>query len=333
MSNDTELNSTTTNQEVSKYNSLFQVYLKLTSLLILAVALYLFLFTVLGDPVNSFQVVSDFIESHRISISTLLTILLTPALYTILNSKKNTKFRDIDSNYESTTRQKETKYIIDAINNLKNDRNEVNATDLINKIASLYSFNTDAGKEKNNNFKSYFLSIIERLEKQIDISDKKASELLDKGTSYARNGIMFFIVSIVVWQVASGIWGFKEHFIYGMASCSLVFIFIEFISAWFLKQYKSFTDTSTYIIKVKSIFDKYLLVYFALQDVYEDNSKHSKKVIDILGEEIHWPDTYLLKKGDLGFAKEAIEAMTHFASSMKSEFKNMSQRNDSKPDK
>ncbi|MDH8179558.1 hypothetical protein QIG81_27635, partial [Klebsiella pneumoniae] len=76
------------------------------------------------------------------------------------------------------------------------------------------------------------------------------------GTSYSKGGITFFITSIIVWQVLSWLTGFKEQYIYGMISCSLLFIFIEFLSAWFLKQYRHFVDTSTYHIKVKSIFDK-----------------------------------------------------------------------------
>jgi len=95
-------------------------------------------------------------------------------------------------------------------------------------------------------FETYFNALRTTLEEKAGIADQKASILLDKGTSYSRGGITFFVISIMVWQALSWIKGFQTQFIYGIASCSVLFIFIEFLSAWFLKQYRQFVDTSTY---------------------------------------------------------------------------------------
>jgi hypothetical protein len=103
-----------------------------------------------------------------------------------------------------------------------------------------------------------------------------------------------------------------------------LFIFIEFLSAWYLKQYRQFIDTSTYLIKVKSIFDKYMLVYWASREASElsqDKRKSVVQLIDLLRQEIKWPETYLTKNPELSFAKEALETMTLFVKSVKDEAK------------
>ncbi len=110
-----------------------------------------------------------------------------------------------------------------------------------------------------------------------------------------------------------------------MISCSLLFIFIEFLSAWFLKQYRHFVDTSTYHIKVKSIFDKYMMSYLAIKSLGDNNRSDETKyqaMLRVLEEEIKWPESYLLKKSEVSFAREAIETMSHFAKAIKSEAKN-----------
>lgn len=134
--------------------------------------------------------------------------------------------------------------------------------------------------------------------------------------------MVFFITSIIVWQVLSIITGFKEQYIYGMISCSLLFVFIEFLSAWFLKQYRHFVDTSTYHIKVKSIFDKYMMSYLAIKSLGNENHNSEgkyKDMLKILEEEIKWPESCILKRSDVNFAKEAIEIMSIFAKTLKSE--------------
>ncbi|MCF6299178.1 MAG: hypothetical protein L3J01_04790 [Thiomicrorhabdus sp.] len=174
-------------------------------------------------------------------------------------------------------------------------------------------------------FENYFSEIINILVEQAHVADKKASILLDKGTAYSKGGITFFVASIVAWQIMAGFWGFQEQYIYGIVSCSLLFIFIEFLAAWFLKQYRNFIDTSTYLIKVKSIFDKYMLSFLTIKSLgsASDNDEEKyKAMLKVLEDEIKWPETYLLKHGDISFAKEAMETMTHFAKAMKSEVKN-----------
>lgn len=166
-------------------------------------------------------------------------------------------------------------------------------------------------------FDNYFNVIRTTLEEKATVADQKASILLDKGTSYSRGGITFFILSIIVWQLLAWIKGFEAQFIYGIASCSVLFIFIEFLSAWFLKQYRQFVDTSTYLIKVKSIFDRYMLAYLLLKEASGENREKLLEVLPLLKEDIKWPETYLLKNADVSFAKETMETMTYLLKTMK----------------
>ncbi|WP_394651847.1 hypothetical protein [uncultured Acinetobacter sp.] len=180
-------------------------------------------------------------------------------------------------------------------------------------------------RESSNSFSSYFTSVINYLEiKSID-SDKKASLLLDNGKRFSALGILFFIVATIVWQsYISYIGKFETHHIYGIISTSLVFIFIEFLSAWYLRQYKSFSDTSTYLTKIKSIFDKYMLIYLVS---VEKGDKDFTILLEQLSSEIKWPETYLLKNADVSFAKDALETMTTMAQAFKKEVKNTSSNN------
>ena len=172
-------------------------------------------------------------------------------------------------------------------------------------------------------FTTYFTSIRKIIEQKANVADEKASILLDKGTSYSRWGIWFFLFSITTWQMLSWVHGFQVQFIYGIASCSVLFIFIEFLSAWFLRQYRHFVDTSTYLIKVKSIFDRYMLCYLATCEFTDsvNNKDRDKFLHELLSGDIKWPDTYLFKSADISFAKEALETMSLFANNMKTQIK------------
>jgi len=100
----------------------------------------------------------------------------------------------------------------------------------------------------------------------------------------------------------------------------MLFIFIEFLSAWFLKQYRHFVDTSTYLIKVKSIFDRYALTYLALKDnihTQKDGKEHLSALLSILRDDIQWPDDYMFKTADVNFAKEFVQSLGEVAKNLK----------------
>ena len=104
-----------------------------------------------------------------------------------------------------------------------------------------------------------------------------------------------------------------------MASFSLLFIFIEFISAWFLKQYRHYVDTSSYLIKMKSIFDRYAMAHYVVNETSAaegDKKEGGAKLIEMLTKEIKWPDPHPTKKANNGFAQDAMESMAETIKSL-----------------
>lgn len=238
--------------------------------------------------------------------------------------RKEERFIDVDDKRESNNTDLQVK-ILNDIKTLKAQSNSLSAEKIEDLITKASESKLKESKDLFDSFENYFNDIRQVLIEQAHTADKKASILLDKGTAYSKAGITFFITSIVAWQILSWITEFKEQYIYGIVSCSLLFIFIEFLAAWFLKQYRHFVDTSTYHIKVKSIFDKYMMSFLAIKSFSNESDNEEGKyqaMLKILEEDIKWPESYLLKNGDVSFAKEAMETMTHFAKAMKSEVKN-----------
>lgn len=240
--------------------------------------------------------------------------------------RREERFVDVDES-RSNDDYKFQKRILNELNSIKAKSDSISPERVEDIVSKMIEAKAIDQQSMFDSFESYFNEIRRVLLEQAHTSDKKASILLDKGTAYSKGGITFFISSIIVWQLLSWLTGFKEQYIYGIVSCSLLFIFIEFLAAWFLKQYRHFVDTSTYHIKVKSIFDKYMMSYLAIKSLSGDESNNDSKyqsMLKILEEDIKWPESYLMKNGDVSFAKEALETMTHFAKAMKSEVKNQS---------
>jgi hypothetical protein len=183
-------------------------------------------------------------------------------------------------------------------------------------------------------FASYYEELKNVLQNKAEVADTKASVLLDKGVAYSRLGIVFYVASIIAWQTLAYINGFKQQHIYGIVSCSLLFVFIEFLAAWFLKQYRAFVDTSTYLIKVKSLFDRYMLTYLAQGD---DRIKGSptapaaKALFQMLQAEIRWPETYLTRDADENFAREFMSSITELAGSIRRQGSSRSRNGTSSP--
>lgn len=145
-------------------------------------------------------------------------------------------------------------------------------------------------------YEEYIINLIQTLDKHVTMAEEKASKLLDTGTMYLRRGIYFYITTIVIWQIAFHFWSGTNYIIYGIISCSLTFLVVEFLAAWFLKQYRSFTESSMQFMKVRSVFDRYLLAYYSLKEFGDENSKAETRalMLKVLEEKAGWPDTSAL---------------------------------------
>lgn len=152
-------------------------------------------------------------------------------------------------------------------------------------------------------------SMISYLESRIDLSERKASMLLDQGTSYLRRGIYFFVVSIIVWQVLMHFVGFRNYMWFGIISCSLTFLVIEFLAAWFLKQYRNYGDSSIAYLRVSTTFSRYLLNYHAIKEIDatgDHDSGARNLMVDALREDVKWPSLQGLNANDFNFMIETI---------------------------
>jgi len=229
-----------------------------------------------------------------------------------IKGKNGRDFIDIDmsqkqsiSVYNNEKLANEIQQLKQVVNKLQKNNNNINEAEVIQENNITIS----------EDFISYVHDIRRTLDERIQNLDAKASIMLDKGTSYAKWGIGIYLTSIIIWQIWIAYLGrgiTSEHII-GIVSGSVLFIFIEFLSAWFMKQHQHFIDTSTYLGKIKSIFDKHMLAFLALKDLTNKNNVNNElceRVLELLGKDIKWPDddiTY--DKKYVGFAKDAMESL------------------------
>jgi hypothetical protein len=165
--------------------------------------------------------------------------------------------------------------------------------------------NTEGGKQ--DTFEGYFNNMISVFDREMERSNQKASILLNRGVWTSILGIIYYLGSIISFQSLFSAKGFQQFHIYGLVSSTLLFIFIQFVGAWFLKQYRYFVDTSTYYFKLKTTIERYLLSYLALKENSTKKDEILPKMLDFLMQEIKFPETYLIKQADVNLTKETIE--------------------------
>lgn len=161
-------------------------------------------------------------------------------------------------------------------------------------------------------FEYSIAEIVSYLGEHIKLAESKASKLLDKGTTYLRRGLYFYIASIVLWQIWGHFVSFDGLVIAGMVSTSIAFIIIEFLAAWFLKQYRSFVDSSMAYMRVQSYFNRYLLLYFAAKEFGADGlggDAAKERLLKMLSQEIKWPELKDVNANDFNYMVEAMGAM------------------------
>jgi len=169
-------------------------------------------------------------------------------------------------------------------------------------------------------FEHHMNSLVRSLDLHINLAENKASLLLDKGTTYLWRGIFFYICSIVVWQVATSLYEVGKFAVWGMISCSLTFLVVEFLAAWFLRQYKSFTDSSFNLVRVKSVFNRYLLSYLAIKE-FSNSGEHlvdmRAQMLKVLEEDVKWLEPAPQKSGDLNHMIAMFESVSGLVEKLK----------------
>jgi hypothetical protein len=169
-------------------------------------------------------------------------------------------------------------------------------------------------------FAIYYAVAVDQIVRKANTADEKASVLLTKGIRYSQLGILLYIIAILTWQIVERYYAgttpsstpLHAATILGVTSTTVLFIFIEFLAAWFLKQYRHFVDTSTYLMKVKSILDRYMLTYLLVKD-RPDETKYSE-LLALLARDINWPDRVT---ADGSYASDAMSSLAALLASLR----------------
>lgn len=249
---------------------------------------------------------------------TILTISVV-ALFNHLTSIRRVPLSFVDLDERSNDKRMDMK-----LQMLKESMLELKSSLGTETASQIEDVRTDDAKTGFYEFSSveyYINGITKSLDRHIELSETKASKLLDTGTMYLRRGIYFYVVSIFVWQVVAHVWGVDQQLIFGVVSCSLTFLVVEFLAAWFLKQYRSFIDSSIQFMRVKSVFDRYLLSYYAVKEFSNEEAEglaESKaQVLKVLAEEIKWPEALNSKAGDMNHMVQMFDSLAGVLEKMK----------------
>lgn len=250
-------------------------------------------------------VAANKIGSYALIIS--LSILVGYFVFSPRSRRIESTFLDID---------REAKTLKESVNVKKLDEVESYISPLAERIY-LHRRSVDATEatdpQERSQFARYVQSVISSLDERISLSEQKASMLLDRGTSYLRGGIYFYVATIVLWQVAIFFTGFHSHVWVGIISCSLTFLVVEFLAAWFLKQYRSYVDSSIAYLRVRSIFNRFMLSYYAINEFSSEGDAAGDarmQILKVLEEEIKWPELKDVNSNDFNFMLESMSSFT-----------------------
>lgn len=246
---------------------------------------------------NSFSIWTSFISV----VLMLIVVVVLPK-----SSVKSDTFLDIDKDFEKKSERP------DAGGGVKSNVTNITVNGSIKNGRDSTEDFPDHAFGSSSDFEYSITEIVDYLGNHIKLAESKASKLLDKGTTYLRRGLYFYIVSIVLWQVWGHFVSFDGLVIAGMISTSLAFVIIEFLAAWFLKQYRSFVDSSMVYMRVQSFFNRYLLLYYAARDFggSEGQTNAAKtELLKVLSLEIKWPELKDINSNDFNYMLEAMGSM------------------------
>ncbi|MGR4973004.1 hypothetical protein ACIPQ1_09110 [Pseudomonas sp. LARHCG127] len=162
-------------------------------------------------------------------------------------------------------------------------------------------------------FEVYVCSVVESLDKHISLTEEKGSNLLDRGLLFLFGGILYYVVAIVAWQAWAKIGQPSDTVMYiGMVASSVVFLVCEFLAAWFLKQYRHYMDASLACLRVKSVYDRYMLSYYAVKEMVPEGGEVSEKlnrVLEVIKEDVMWPGHKENMNNDFNYMIESMNSV------------------------
>ena len=159
-------------------------------------------------------------------------------------------------------------------------------------------------------FPAYMSRVLKSLSAYAKSSEVTATRLLDKGVAFMAGGLVFYILAIIIWQIFANLTSPDAHVMYvGMAACSMTFLVIEFLAAWFFKQYRYYVEVSLACLRVRSVYDRYLLGYYVAREFSEDTSEKIRgQLADMLKEDVKWPSYKSGSANDFNYMVESMGA-------------------------
>lgn len=162
-------------------------------------------------------------------------------------------------------------------------------------------------------YEVYICSVVESLDKHISLTEEKGSNLLDRGLLFLFGGILFYVTAIIGWQIWAKYGEPEVSVMYiGMFASSVVFLVCEFLAAWFLKQYRHYVDASLSCLRVKSVYDRYMLSYYAVKEMAPEGDGVSEKlnrVLEALKEDVSWPGHKDNMGNDFNYMLESMNSI------------------------
>ncbi|NWF16990.1 hypothetical protein HX785_25145 [Pseudomonas reactans] len=171
-------------------------------------------------------------------------------------------------------------------------------------------------------FESYISNVLKSISAYAGVAEITATKLLDKGVAFMAGGIVFYIVAIVIWQVFANLTHPDPNVMYvGMAACSMTFIVVEFLAAWFFKQYRYYVEVSLSCLRVRSVYDRYLLNYYSLHEFKGDEAEKARiQMTEFLKVDVGWPTHKDGTANDFNYMVESMSAAYATLDKMKGVF-------------
>lgn len=129
-------------------------------------------------------------------------------------------------------------------------------------------------------FPEYFNTLVTSVDKQISKTGEDANKEFTKGIVITLLGIFLYVGFIFYWldYFKNPLNKTNEYKYFGLASSSLLFLFIEGIGLWFLKHNRSLLNANNNLVKYKIEIQKHYLIYFYITKNIKDFTTESEKL-------------------------------------------------------
>lgn len=171
-------------------------------------------------------------------------------------------------------------------------------------------------KEIELNYENYFRNSIQSVVNSMNESTRKSSNLLAIGIVIILIGILVYLAMIFFWLDEFHTNSFQTYHVFGLVSTSLLFLFIEFLGAWFLKQHRRVAEETIYFMEFKSIIEKNFLAYLFIKENTDENKfELQKSLIELFKSDIKLPSRQDVS--DSSFAQDAMGTISNLTDSVK----------------